>query len=81
MVSIPPSEQNPASLLRILAGKGEGPNCWVVLESRHIDRQELDLEKALKETVGSRMGTFLSCVPGKFAFFEDDDLRCILEPR
>jgi hypothetical protein len=79
VVSILPSEQNPPSLLRILTAKGAGSTCWVVSENRRIDNQELDLEAALQEAVGSRMGTFLSCVPGKLAFFEDEDIRCILQ--
>jgi hypothetical protein len=39
----------------------------------------LGLEIALKETVGRQMGTFISCIPGKLAYFEDEDGRYILE--
>jgi hypothetical protein len=40
-----------------------------------MDGCEMDLETSLKETVGRQMGTFLSCVPGKLAYFEDEDGR------
>src|SRR5579862_3712649 len=73
VVSIPGNQQNPASLLKLLVGKGAGPNCWVMSEDSALDGQEMDLETALKETIGRQMGTFLSCVPGRLAYFEDED--------
>jgi hypothetical protein len=39
----------------------------------------MDLEAALKETIGYQMGTFISCVLGKLAYFEDEDDRFILQ--
>jgi hypothetical protein len=39
----------------------------------------MDLKTALRETIGSQMGTFLSCVPGRLAYFEDEEERCILQ--
>jgi len=39
----------------------------------------MELAVALKEVVGRQMGTFLSCIPGKLAYFEDEDVRYILE--
>jgi hypothetical protein len=79
VVGIAPREQNPSSLLKILTAKGAGTRCWVISENREMDGQELDLEIALKETVGYGMGTLISCVPGKLAYFEDEEIRCILE--
>jgi len=79
VVSIPGSQQNPASLLKLLAGKGAGRNCWIMSEDSALDGQEMDLEAALKETIGRQIGTFLSCVPGRLAYFEDEDGRYILE--
>jgi len=78
-ISIPGNQQNPASLLRLLSAKGAGLNCWVISENSETDGREMDLEAALKETVGMQMGTFLSCVPGKLAYFEDEEKRYILQ--
>jgi hypothetical protein len=79
VVGIPGNQQNPSSLLKLLLGKGAGTKCWVISENSELDGQEMDLETALKETIGRQMGTFISCVPGKLAYFEDEDGRHILE--
>src|SRR5215471_8695998 len=73
------NQQNPASLLRLLVGKGAGPKCWVMSEESDLDAREMELAVALEEVVGRQMGTFLSCIPGKLAYFEDEAGRYILE--
>ena len=52
---------------------------YVMSENRDLDGREVDLETALKETVGAQMGTLISCVLGSLGYFEDEDGRCILE--
>jgi len=39
---------------------------------REAGCKEMDLETALKETVGYQMGTLISCVPGRLGYFEDE---------
>jgi hypothetical protein len=63
----------------LLATKGAGSRCWVISEKSELDSQELDLRKALDETIGSGMGTIISCVAGKLGYFEDEDVRYILQ--
>jgi hypothetical protein len=77
--SIAGSQSSPSALVKSLVGKGAGIKCWVISENADLDGKELDLETAFKETVGRQMGTFISCVPGKLAYFEDEDGRYILE--
>ena len=79
MVAIPPSQQNPLALAKLLRAKGAGVTCCVMSENFRLDGREVDLETALKETVGGQMGTLISCVPGRLGYFEDEDGRCILE--
>lgn len=79
VVSIPGNQQNPASLLKLLSPKGASSNCWVISENSEMDGREMDLETALRETIGRQMGTFLSCVPGRLAYFEDEEGRYILQ--
>ena len=79
MVPIPPSQQNPSSLVKLLRSKGAGAKCYVMSTNSRLDGQEVDLETALEETVGSQEGTLISCVPGRLGYFEDEDGRCILE--
>jgi hypothetical protein len=79
MVAIPPNQQNPSSLVKLLKTKGAGSMCYVMSTNSKLDGQEVDLETALEETVGSQEGTLISCVAGKLGYFEDEDGRCILE--
>lgn len=79
MVAIPPNQRNPAALVKLLRSKGAGSTCYVMSENSTLDGKEVDLEAALKETVGGQMGTLISCVPGRLGYFEDEDGRCILE--
>ncbi len=78
-LSIPGSQTNPVSLHKLLVAKGAGLKCWVISENSELDGREVDLEAALKETIGRQIGTFISCVPGKLAYFEDEDGRFILQ--
>src|SRR5882724_5299878 len=61
------------NVLRLLRSKGAGQTCWVISEDSKIDSQELPLESALEDLIGSGMGTILSCIPGKLAYFEGED--------
>jgi len=79
VVGIPGNQQNPSSLQKLLVEKGAGAKCWVISENSELDGKEIDLQTALKETIGYQMGTFISCIPGKLAYFEDEDGRYILE--
>jgi len=79
VVNIPSNQSSSSGILKLLFGRGAGDKCWVISENSDLDGQEMDLQYALKETVGCQMGTFISCIPGKLAYFEDEDGRCILE--
>ena len=78
-VKIPPNQQHPPDILKLLMAKGAGPKCWVISEDSKLDGREMDLEEALKRCIGWGMGTILSCVPGKLAYFEDEQDRYILQ--
>lgn len=78
LVTILPNQKNPASLLRLLASMGAGNQCWVISENSELDGREMDLKRALEETIGYGMGTIISCIPGKLGYFEDEDQRYIL---
>jgi hypothetical protein len=67
--------QNIANLLR---SQGARNSCWVISQLTGVDGKELELEIALEAVVGKDMGSFLSCLPGKLAYFEDEDERLLL---
>jgi len=57
----------------ILRSNGASEKVWAISQDRHIDGQELDLESALTYISGSHRGTFLSCIPGKLAYFKEEE--------
>lgn len=68
------------SIAQLLRSKGAGKTCWMISHRTSIDRQEMALEQAL-EDVGSGMGTILSCVPGKLAYFDGEEETLLLQRR
>jgi hypothetical protein len=83
LLAIPPNKQHAKDLALILTQKGAPPLCWVTSEDHRLDGKELPLLEALGDVVGRQMGTFLSCIPGRLAYFEGEDMgsRWILERR
>lgn len=81
IVPITPREQHVPEILRLLKTKGAPEMCYALSEDGALDGKELLLADALGQILGRGMGTFLSCIPGKLGYFEDEDGRCILERR
>jgi hypothetical protein len=72
-LAIPASKQHPEDIAEILTQKGAPSLCWVTSEARRLDGKEMPLSEALLNVVGRQMGTFLSCIPGRLAYFEGED--------
>ena len=53
--------------------------CHAISEFTELDGKELRLIDALKRIVGGQMGTILCCLPGRLAYFENEDSRFMLE--
>jgi hypothetical protein len=66
------------NICRLLRSRGAGKTCWVISEDSKLDGQELPLESAIESVKGRGMGTILSCVPGKLAYFEGEDESLLL---
>jgi hypothetical protein len=77
--ALAPKAQNPEAIAKLLTQKGASETCFVISENASIDRKWLPLVSALKQVIGYGMGTFISCIPGKLAYFEDEEQRCLLE--
>ena len=73
LISIPPSQQYPEQIASILTQKGAPRKCWVTSEDADLDGREMPLLHAMKRVVGRQMGTFLSCIPGRLAYFESEE--------
>ncbi len=76
---LPANCNRPITVLKLLQSKGAPARCWAISESEKLDGKELDLLEALDDVVGCGIGTFLSCLPGKLAYFEDEEDRWILQ--
>ena len=81
ILPLPPKKLFSEQIALILTQRGAPQNCWVTSESPELDGRQMPLLEALKEVVGSQMGTFLSCIPGKLAYYEGEEMgdRWILE--
>ena len=55
-----------------LRHRGAPSRCYVIFTG-DLDGNEADLRETLETVVGSFDGTFISCVPGRLAYFEGED--------
>src|SRR5215510_4119696 len=78
---LPVNQQNPNAIEKMLRQKGAPEVCHVMSTNPEIDEKEMPLGEALKKTIGMGMGTLISCIPGRLAYFENEDAgeRYILE--
>jgi hypothetical protein len=79
--AVPKVEHTAEQIAAFLTRKGAPPSCWVTSEEPNLDGKEMPLLEALKQVLGRQIGTFLSCIPGVLAYFEDEEDRWILERR
>ena len=67
------------NILELLDAKGAPKKCWVISESSKLDGRTMVLGDALDEAVCSDMGTFISCLPGKLAYLDNEDGGWLLQ--
>ena len=65
---VEPRYQHASDLVQILRSMGAPATCHFI-GGKH-DGEDLQLLAALREVVGYGIGTVLSCIPGKLAYFE-----------
>ena len=67
------AEHNPADILRLLKSLGAPSTCHLMSVDGQLDGREMVLSEALSEVIGRGQGTFISCVPGRLAYFEGEE--------
>lgn len=72
---VPPGQQDPPTIRRLLEARGAPPTCHVFSEDPELDGQELALADALERIIGQGMGTLLSCVPRRLGYYEGEEPR------
>lgn len=78
---IPSNQQSADSIYRALRQKGAPEMCYIMSDDSDIDQKEMPLREAIDKVEGSNYGTLVSCIAGKLAYFETEDMcgRYILE--
>ena len=71
--AIPPREQNPSGIEKLLADAGAPAVAYVISEDGEVDASEMPLHDALVAVVGRGSGTLISCIPGKLGYYEGED--------
>ena len=76
MFEIPKPNSDPEEIKKLLKKQGAGDTCYVItqLES-DFDGKELPLFKALEDLIGTRAPFIISCIPGKLAYFQDEQVN------
>lgn len=77
--TLPKGVHTAKEITDFLTRKGAPQVCQVTSEDSDLDGRHMPLLDALNEILGRQIGTFLSCVPGKLAYIEDEDGRWVLE--
>ena len=76
---IPAASRLAPGILALLKSKGAPDSGFVLSEDDEIDGREMAMDEALTFIFGRGIGTFLSCIPGRLAYFEDEDANFLLE--
>ena len=71
-VPIPPSYQTPESVAAQLQKLHAPTACHLISEQTELDGRDMDLLAALELVIGSGLGTVISCIPGKLAYYEGE---------
>lgn len=73
MFQIPKDQQTMKAIVKMLKLKKAPQTCYVISENPVLDGQFLELSDALNATIGYGMGTIISCIPGKLAYYEGEE--------
>ena len=79
IIYIPKNQQNEDEIVKRLIKLGSNKECYIISEDSNIDATYMPLILAIKHVLGTGMGTIISCIPGKLAYYEGEDERLILK--
>jgi hypothetical protein len=75
MTSLDPALASGEAIWKHLARLGAKGPCHVISEIKELDGQDMPASQALEECVGAGLGTVLSLIPGRLAYFEEETPR------
>lgn len=75
--AVPSNRQRSRFVASELRARGAPEMCYVVSNEPDLDGRELPLDEALAAILdeGLPMGTFVSCLPGRLAYFHDEEIE------
>jgi hypothetical protein len=78
---VPSNHQDAATIEVMLRRRGAPDVCHVISSLHEWDGREMPLRAALDLIIGNCIGTVVSCVPGRLAYYESEDVgeRYLLE--
>ena len=74
-VEISPAAQTASAIEQLLRKRGAPSECYLISEDASLDGRVLLLTEALGAIVARGMGTLLSCIPGRLAYYEGENQR------
>lgn len=60
-------------LVDLLKSHGAPSKCYIIAENSKYDMKTLPLNDAIKQLFNSGIAFFLSCIPGKLAYYESEN--------
>ena len=70
---IPSAGREAQHVVRLLRERGALAVCHVIADDTTLDRQDLSLIDAIERATASHFAAVVSCVPGKLAFYKEED--------
>jgi hypothetical protein len=70
---VPDGDQCSSRIAELLVARKAPSTCHAISADSALDGRDLPLHEALCRIVGSGVGSVLSCIPGKLAYYEAED--------
>lgn len=71
-IDLIPSQQKPGNVEHVLRQHGAPEKCYVISEDADIDGSVMLLRDAIAGVLGYGMGSIISCIPGRLAYYEGE---------
>jgi hypothetical protein len=69
---VAPTAHTASDLAALLVARGAPSDCVLLAEDSALDGERMPLLDALAAIVGRGIGAFVSCIPGRLAFYEGE---------
>lgn len=69
-------EAKAENLYLMLKKYGASDICYTICENSKYDYQEVNLKEVLSKILNRDFGIIISCIPGKLAYYQGEDVLC-----